>query len=110
MFLQAIIVMLVTMSRFLQVKLESPASPWPGTASSTAVTPTAVHIQSSEEVAFHELLRRSRILASQWIAWVHVTAWKKILRVITGTRNVLRNLVRKENWLKVRAIFAAQEQ
>ena len=78
------------------------------TASTTTMTPSAAaHNQSSNEVDILELLRMSRILANQWL---RAAVWGKVLEVMTPARNVLRNLVRKENWLKVRAIFIAQEQ
>ena len=59
---------------------------------------------------FHELLTMSRIMASQWVTWFHVVVWVMVLTVMTVARDIVRNSVKRENWLKVRDIVLAHGQ
>jgi hypothetical protein len=89
MFMQAIFVMLVAMSKFLHSKLDNPAPPWPAIANTTTVTPSAVHLHSPTYVEFQELIRNSRILSSQWVTWFTVAVWERVLEGWTLPRDIV---------------------
>ena len=102
--------MLVAMSKFLHSKLDNPAPPCPAIATTTTVAPSAVQLHSPTDVEFQELIRMSKILSSQWVTWCTVAVWERVLAGLTLARDIVKNLVKRENWLKVRDIFLVQEQ
>jgi hypothetical protein len=94
MFMQAILVMLITLSEFIYCNLNSKPphqQPYHVPLSNLIVT-ASVEQQSTQmvllgnELEFRELVVLARKLMSQWILWMYWAVWMKVLSVMILTR------------------------
>ena len=107
MHLQAILVMIITLSEFIHSNINTMPLEQPSYAppASQEWTFSDQMVPLGGKVEFGDLVGLSRILAWQWFLWMHQTVWIKVMSVMIRTSSVLKNLGRWGNWKKVKDIF-----
>ena len=106
--LQAILVMLYTMSELMHCKLGCTTPPSRAHSKKAAAQP-----QPEQTVEWWRVITElgcvARSMAYQWILWLHQAVWQRFLLVITTARRLVKNLRKREKWKQVRDVFTRND-
>jgi len=106
--LQAILVMLFTMSEFVHCNLGR--TPPHLSAQSKKVTAQTQSEQTVDWREFTELGCVTRKMIYQWVLWLHQAVWLSFLSVITSAWNLVNNVGKREKWKQVKDVFTRNDQ
>ena len=102
--LQAILVMLFTMSEFVHCKLGSTTPPSMAHSKKAAAQP-----QPEQTVGWWREVTELGCVTRKMAHWLHQAVWQRFLLVITTARRLVKNLRKREKWKQVRDVFTRND-